>query len=561
MGQIKVRGKMQRVAVINDNRVGRKDAAGETNLVITFDNTTIAIDPPVSHLFCGLDDAIVAAQVHESEEAQQAIVVGIEIAVLEGHVLSLPESIDKLLALVVAAHHRGSSSRSHQTDAMTKLAETTGTEDLITLRQGAILAELIHKRIHALAVEEVLDGLAIPALPLTVGTAPLIVERNVHRYAPGVVTEVVVAIARRCLRRSVLLLTLRSAREAEALHLRAVKLALVAVQGCLLVYTLVEELTALLGTFIPEVAATIVCPLGPHLIESRDMIGRIGMTLSEAIGGESNQFCLGIDEIHLLRALLLLTATETATTEAAKAAETAATGLWCVLLRLNTVQDALGLSLVVDARVITPTIRGKDKGGDEIQLTVAGSTWRIAGTIGAAAPGKIALTDAVLVLHILLSPAPQTVEDIFPVELHGNHHAIRHTLGTRIMILDIGNIAHRVANLEIDLIRTEEHIVKHFLHLGIDFGLRIAHLHQQVTVLVGLKRSFLPRSQRHCGNCQQQRHHNNYFSHKRYIYHGAKLLRIARLDFVKCNISYPLSTIWALFIKKQEQTFGRLRNF
>ena len=272
------------------------------------------------------------------------------------------------------------------------------------------------------------------------------------------------------------------------------------------------------------------------------------MTIAEAIRGEGDELGLRIDKIHhlLLRLLLLVIGLLTAltTAKATKASETTKSATFRrVLLRLNTVQNALSLSLVVDARIITPAVGSKDEGGDEIQLTIAGSTWRITCTVGTATPCKIALTDAVLVLHILLSPAPQTVENIFLVELYGNHHAIRHTFGTRIMILDIRHIAHGVADLEIHLIRAEEHIVKNFLHLGIDFGLRIAHLHQEVTVLVGLKRSFLPRSQRHSGNCQQQRHHYYNFSHKRYIYHAAKLLRIARLDFAKCNISYPLSTI------------------
>ena len=87
-------------------------------------------------LFPGWNDAVIATEVHESKETQQSVVVGIEVAVLEGFVLGFPESVDKLLALIMAAHHRGSSRRGHQADAVTQLAETTGTEDLITLRQG-----------------------------------------------------------------------------------------------------------------------------------------------------------------------------------------------------------------------------------------------------------------------------------------------------------------------------------------------------------------------------------------------------------------------------------------
>ena len=172
-----------------------------------------------NYLFLWRDDAIIATQVHEGKEAQKTIVIGIEVTILKGFVLRLPESIDKLLALVVATHHRSGSRRSHQTDAMTQFAETTGTEYLITLRQCAVLTELIHEGIHALAIHEILEGLAIPALPFTIGTAPLIVERNIHRYAPRVIAEIVVAVARGCLRCPTLLLSLRSARETETLHL------------------------------------------------------------------------------------------------------------------------------------------------------------------------------------------------------------------------------------------------------------------------------------------------------------------------------------------------------
>ncbi len=313
-------------------------------------------------LFPRRNDAVIAAEVHESKETQQSVVVSIEIAILEGHVLGFPEGIDKLLALIMATHHRGSSRRGHQTDAVTQLAETTGSEDLITLRQGTILAELIHKGIHALAVHEILERLAIPALPFTIGTAPLIVERNIHRYAPGVVTEAIVTVARRRLRCPTLLLALWTTREAESLHFRTIKLTLVTIQGRLLVYTLVEELTTLLSALIPKVATAVVSPLGPDLVEGRDMIGRISVTIAEAVRGEGDELRLRIDEVHhLFLRLLLLVVGLLTTTEATETAT-----LRRVLLGLDAVQDALGLSLVIDARVIAPTVRGEDEGGNEV---------------------------------------------------------------------------------------------------------------------------------------------------------------------------------------------------
>jgi hypothetical protein len=92
------------------------------------------------------------------------------------------------------------------------------------------------------------------------------------------------------------------------------------------------------------------------------------VTIAEAIRGEGDKLRLRIDEIHhlLLRLLLLVVGllTTTKATETAEASET--TTLGCVLLRLDAVQNALGLGLVVDARVIAPTVRGEDEGGNEV---------------------------------------------------------------------------------------------------------------------------------------------------------------------------------------------------
>ena len=87
---------------------------------------------------------------HEGEEAEKSVVVGIEVAILEGDVLGVPESIDKLLALVVAAEHRGSSSGGYESDTVAQLTETTCLQDLIALRQCSVGTILIHKGIDTL---------------------------------------------------------------------------------------------------------------------------------------------------------------------------------------------------------------------------------------------------------------------------------------------------------------------------------------------------------------------------------------------------------------------------
>ena len=53
----------------------------------------------------GSDDAVVATEVHEGKEAQQTIVIGIEITILKGLVLGIPQGVDKLFLLLVLTHH------------------------------------------------------------------------------------------------------------------------------------------------------------------------------------------------------------------------------------------------------------------------------------------------------------------------------------------------------------------------------------------------------------------------------------------------------------------------
>ena len=130
------------------------------------------------------DHTVMTAQVHEGEESQQSVVIGIEVSVLERLVLRLPECLDEFAALVVAAHHGSSSRRGHQSDAMAQFTETASLQNLVFLRQGTVHTVLVNKSIDTLGVKEVLDGLSILALPLFISTAPLIVERNVHGYAP-----------------------------------------------------------------------------------------------------------------------------------------------------------------------------------------------------------------------------------------------------------------------------------------------------------------------------------------------------------------------------------------
>ena len=442
-----------------------------------------------------------SAEVHEGEEAQEAVVVGVEVAIVKGLVLHVPQVVNKLLALIVAAQDGGGSGGGHETNAVAQLAEAAGTKDLVALGQRAVLAVLVEELIDALRVEEVLNLLAILALPLTVGTTPLVVERNIHRYAPRVVAEIVVAIAGRRLWSSVLLLT-RTAGEAEARHLGAVVLALVAIEARLLVDALVQERTALTGTLDPVIGTSVVAPLGPYLVEGGNMVAGVGEAIAKAVGGEGDELAFRVDEVLLLRALLLAAA------KTAKATKACRTGFGRIFLGLYAVEDVLCLGLVVNAGIVAPAVGGEDESGDEVELAVAGGTCSILRAVGLTTPGEIALSPTLLMLHVLLGPAPQTVEDVLLAKLHGDHQAIGHALGAGIVVLDVADVAHGVAHLEVDLVRTTEDIVEDLLQLGVNGSRSITHLHKNITVLTGLKSAACEGCQSLCGDGAHQHPHS-----------------------------------------------------
>ena len=126
-----------------------------------------------------------STKMHECEQTKQTIVVGVEVAIVEGFVLGIPQSIDKFLALVVAAQDRCCSEGADQTNAVAQFAESACWQYLVLLGQCAVGAILVDKLIDTLSIEEVLDGLAILALPVAIDTmTPHVVKGDVHRYAP-----------------------------------------------------------------------------------------------------------------------------------------------------------------------------------------------------------------------------------------------------------------------------------------------------------------------------------------------------------------------------------------
>ena len=210
------------------------------------------------------------------------------------------------------------------------------------------------------------------------------------------------------------------------------------------------------------------------------MVRRVCKTLAKAIRSKGYQLGLWVNKVHLLRTLLLRA-------KPSKATKTL-TRLRSVFLRLYTIQDALCLSLIVDACVVAPPIRCKNQSSNEIQLTIAGSTFSIVRAVNFATPCKITLTITALMLHILPGPTPQTIENILLAKLNGNHHTVRHTLRTGIIVFDVRNITHRIAHFEIDLVRATKHIIEHFFQLGINPSWLVAHFDEYVTIICGFCR-------------------------------------------------------------------------
>ena len=60
----------------------------------------------VIELFCGSDDTVVSAEVHEREEAEKTVIICIEISVLVRLILRVPETVDELTADLVIAKER-----------------------------------------------------------------------------------------------------------------------------------------------------------------------------------------------------------------------------------------------------------------------------------------------------------------------------------------------------------------------------------------------------------------------------------------------------------------------
>ena len=198
------------------------------------------------------------------------------------------------------------------------------------------------------------------------------------------------------------------------IHRRAVIIAHVRVQTGLVVHHLVQVFSGCRCRLSPEICSSVISPPAPYLIECRHMIRRVCKSRSEFIRGKRNQVIIFVDQWHHT--------------------------IFAVLGE-RAGEYPLSLFSVIDARVIAPSVGCEYERCDVIQFTVRGRTIRVSCSVSLAAPGKIALSRPILMLHIFLGPAPDAVKDVFPVKLHSDHHSVRHTLRAHIMILDVRDVA------------------------------------------------------------------------------------------------------------------------
>ena len=140
---------------------------------------------------CRLDDAIVSAQVHEGEQAEETVVVGVEIAVLIGFVLIVPQTLGELAGNGVVRGERRCREGGNQAHgvARARSAELAlpGRHRKLDLRTIHVI--LVGESVNSLGIEEVLDRIRVVRLPFAVGAGPGVVEGDVHRHTPGVEAE------------------------------------------------------------------------------------------------------------------------------------------------------------------------------------------------------------------------------------------------------------------------------------------------------------------------------------------------------------------------------------
>jgi|GEM_PF-5117291 len=133
-------------------------------------------------------------------------------------------------------------------------------------------------------------------------------------------------------------------------------------------------------------------------------------------------------------------------------------------------QQRLGFGAVVKNPFTgLPTMRGEEQGHGEPLLAVGRGTGVDLLAVEGALPSEVALSRTARMIHVRLGPFPQAIELVLVIQLHGDHHPVRHALGAHVGFSDIGDVGQVVSNRIIHALvafPAEEKLVPR----GFDFG-------------------------------------------------------------------------------------------
>ena len=119
---------------------------------------------------------------HQCKEADETVVVGIEIAIVVWLMTGIPQTFDELATFHMSGCQRHGCGCGYETNGMTQFFVASGFKDVSWLSAVDII--LVEEGVDAFFVKEVLYSVGILLLPLSVGTLPGIVHGYVHGHSP-----------------------------------------------------------------------------------------------------------------------------------------------------------------------------------------------------------------------------------------------------------------------------------------------------------------------------------------------------------------------------------------
>lgn len=116
-----------------------------------------------------MDYAVISAQVHEREQTQQSVVVGVKVSVVIRFVAGIPQPVHKLPSYHACRHQRRGRRCGYKPERMAQAAVASCIKHILHFRTVHVV--LVHKIVDSAAVQEPLQAVGIAALPLPVAHA------------------------------------------------------------------------------------------------------------------------------------------------------------------------------------------------------------------------------------------------------------------------------------------------------------------------------------------------------------------------------------------------------